>query len=252
MSDAPSRRDDNRSKIVEVAARLLQQHGAAAVTTRGVAEAAGLQAPTIYRLFGDKDGLLDAVAEHVMATHVSAKAAQVHRAAAENLDPIADLRAGWDLQIEFGVANPSLFRLLSNPERVLRSPAAQAGRRILETRVHRIAEIGRLRVSEQRAVDLIHSAGTGVIHILLAAPADVRDPELATSMFEAVSAQILTDGPAPSDNPALATTIAFRTLAPKLELLSGAERALLGEWLDRAVEDLASRSNTKSPAAEAK
>ena len=47
------------------------------MTTRGVAEAAGVQAPAIYRFFGDKDGLLEAVAEHVMATYVSAKAAMV-------------------------------------------------------------------------------------------------------------------------------------------------------------------------------
>ncbi|WP_338419811.1 TetR family transcriptional regulator [Streptomyces klenkii] len=33
------------------------------MTTRAVAAAAGVQAPAIYRLFGDKDGLLEAVAE---------------------------------------------------------------------------------------------------------------------------------------------------------------------------------------------
>ena len=38
-----------------------------------MAEAAGVQPPTLYRLFGDKDGLIDAVAEHVMATYVAAK-----------------------------------------------------------------------------------------------------------------------------------------------------------------------------------
>ena len=47
---------------------------AAAVTTRAVADAAGVQAPTLYRLFGDKDGLMEAVAEHVMAAFVHAKA----------------------------------------------------------------------------------------------------------------------------------------------------------------------------------
>src|ERR1700677_3669653 len=50
-----------RENLVEVAARLLREQGAAAVTTRAVALAAGVQAPAIYRLFGDKDGLLDAV-----------------------------------------------------------------------------------------------------------------------------------------------------------------------------------------------
>ncbi len=94
MIDATSRRSDTRSKIVDVAARLLREQGPAAVTTRGVAEAAGVQAPMIYRLFGDKDGLLEAVAEHVMTTFVSAKAQIVQAASAENVDPLEDLRAG--------------------------------------------------------------------------------------------------------------------------------------------------------------
>ncbi|MGF2047081.1 helix-turn-helix domain-containing protein, partial [Enterococcus gallinarum] len=57
-------RDDVRERIIAAAADLLQDGGTAAVTTRAVAERASTQAPTIYRLFGDKDGLLDAVAEH--------------------------------------------------------------------------------------------------------------------------------------------------------------------------------------------
>jgi AcrR family transcriptional regulator len=52
-----------QSKIIDAAARVLRDHGPAAVTTRRVAEQAGVQPPAIYRLFGDKDGLLEAVAE---------------------------------------------------------------------------------------------------------------------------------------------------------------------------------------------
>ena len=57
--------------------RLLRDEGPGAVTTRGVAQAAGVQAPAIYRLFGDKDGLLEAVAESVMSSFVAAKASVV-------------------------------------------------------------------------------------------------------------------------------------------------------------------------------
>jgi AcrR family transcriptional regulator len=67
MTAAAARRADVRSRIIDVAARLLPDEGPTAVTTRGVAEQAGVQAPMIYRLFGDKDGLLEAVAEHMMA-----------------------------------------------------------------------------------------------------------------------------------------------------------------------------------------
>ena len=64
-------RPKTRMDIVEAAARLLRERGAAALTTRAVAQAAGMQAPTIYRFFADKEALLDAVAEHVFTTYVA-------------------------------------------------------------------------------------------------------------------------------------------------------------------------------------
>lgn len=238
MIDAPSRRDDTRATIVDVAAQLLREQGPTAVTTRGVAERAGVQAPTIYRLFGDKDGLLEAVAEHVMATYVSAKAAIVEAESADDVDPLDDLRAGWQMQIDFGVANPTLFGLLSDPGRGLRSAAAQSGKHVLESRVHRVAVTGRLRVSEQRAVDLIHAAGTGTVLTILSTPPEHRDPGLAEGMYEAVLQQILTDAPERAESGSMATTVAFRAIAPRLDMLSDAERQLLSEWLDRAIDAL--------------
>ena len=235
MTEVASRRADTQNRIVDVAARLLQEHGAAAVTTRRVAEAAGVQAPTIYRLFGDKDGLLDAVAEHALATFVAEKAAVVAEAAAADVDPLEDLRAGWRTQIDFAVANPDLFRLLSDPSRARHSPAAVAGQRVLASRVHRLAEAGRLRVGEQRAVDLVHAAGTGVVLALLAVPADRRDPDLADVMLEAVLRQVLDDVPARPAGGPLAAAVAFRAVAPGLGELTDAERGLLREWLDRVI-----------------
>jgi AcrR family transcriptional regulator len=238
VTSAISSRADARSKIVAVAARLLREDGPAAVTTRGVAEAAGVQPPTIYRLFGDKDGLLDAVAEQVMATYVSAKAEIVQEASAADVDPLDDLRAGWEMQIDFGIANPAVFRLLSDPDRVLHSPAARSGKQVLHSRVHRVALTGRLRVSEEHAVDLIQAAGTGVIQTLLSTPTGERDPALAKGMFEAVLGQILTDAPQRAAGEAKATAVAFRAIAPQLDMLSDPERLLLAEWLDRAIKGL--------------
>jgi AcrR family transcriptional regulator len=238
MSEVTSSRSGTRSRIVEVAARLLQEQGPAAVTTRGVAEAAGVQAPAIYRLFGDKDGLLDAVAEHVMATYVSAKAAIVAAASAADVDPVDDLRAGWQMQIDFGLANPMLTALLSDPARGQRSPAAQSGRQVLESRVHRVALTGRLRVSERRAVDLIHAAGTGAVLALLSRTPEQRDPGLADDLFGAVLRRIVTDAPELPHSGPVASAVALRAVAPRLDMLSPAERQLLTEWLDRAVDAL--------------
>src|SRR5487761_1796673 len=109
MSDpaAPPSRDAVRARLVDVAAGLLAAQGPEAVTTRSVALAAGVQAPTIYRLFGDKNGLLDAVAEHGFAAYMARKPP-----VDADADPVESLRAGWELHVGFGLANPELFRLM--------------------------------------------------------------------------------------------------------------------------------------------
>ena len=95
--------------------------------------------------------------------------------AADSGDPIEDLRGAWDTHIGFGLANAALFGLLADPSRGGRSPAAAAGLEVLRNRVRRVAATGRLRVTERRAVDLIHAAGTGAVLTLLSmAPQDRR------------------------------------------------------------------------------
>ncbi|MBF5082632.1 TetR/AcrR family transcriptional regulator [Quadrisphaera sp. INWT6] len=238
---APTGRDAVRARLVDVAAQLLHERGPAAVTTRAVAAAAGVQAPTIYRVFGDKDGLLDAVAERAADDFVAAKAGAARDEAGRGTDPVDDLRTAFSDQVDFGVANPEVFRLLGDPARVLRSGAARAGREVLRARVHRVALAGRLRVPEERCVDVVQSAGTGVIQTLLATPAPERDPQLAAAVWDAVATAILVPaadggqrGTTTAEHSSAATTlIAFRALAPQLPALSDAERALLVEWLDR-------------------
>lgn len=222
-------RRETRANLVEVAAQLLREQGPTAVTTRAVAQAAGVQAPTIYRLFGDKDGLLDAVAEHVVTAYVAGKAL-----VEDSGDPVEDLRAGWDMHVGFGLANAALFGLLTDPSRGTRSPAATAGLEVLRARVRRVAATGRLRVPERRAVELIHAAGTGAVLTLLAMPPEHRDLDLAGAMYDAVTQSILTDAPALPEDSTTAAAVAFRTVVPRLAMLTDAERELLFEWLDRA------------------
>lgn len=227
---------DTRARIIDAAARLLKDAGPSAVTTRGVAQEASVQAPAIYRLFGDKDGLLEAVAEHVMSDYVSTKAAINEAAEASQTDPVLALRAGWEAQMGFSLSNPPLFRLLSDPDRVANSPAARSGKAVLEARIHRVAVAGRLKVPERRAVELFQAAGVGAITTVLATPPDERDPGLTDAVLEGVLAQIITDTPTPATSGPLPTTIAFRAIAPTLPGLSTTERQLLTEWLDRAIK----------------
>lgn len=221
------------------AAQILDDGGSAGVTTRAVAERAGVQAPTIYRLFGDKDGLLDAVAEHAMALFSASKVSALTSASA-NSDPVGELREAWGETVRFGLANPDLYVILSDPRRGRDSPALASGLRALEERVRRVAAAGRLRVAEARAVALIHAAGTGAILSLLEQPAGECDRELATTLLDAVLDRILieedesTFDPAPAPHRAAAITL--RAVADDLTALSAPERALFAEWLDRVIE----------------
>lgn len=232
MSDVRPReasRLELRTRIVHTAARLLREQGVAAVTTRAVAEAAGVQAPTLYRLFDDKDALLDAVAEHELARYVTGKTE-----AEDSDDPVADLRVAWSNHVAFGLANPTLFTLLADPARALGSPAAAAGVDVLRARVHRLAAAGRLRVPERRAVELIRAAGTGAVLGLLSTSAEERDVTLADTLYEAVMHAVLTSSPtATAYNATTTAAVTLRAAASELTMFSASERALLTDWLDR-------------------
>jgi AcrR family transcriptional regulator len=226
-----SSRDRTRAQLVEVAAELLATKGPDAVTTRSVALAAGAQAPTIYRLFGDKSGLLDAVVEHGFASYLARKPP-----VGGDSDPVESLHAGWELHVGFGLANPELFRLMHTARRTPDGrDTAAAGTGVLRARVHRVAEAGRLRVTERRAVDLIHAAGTGVVLTLIDQAADERDDTIADTAWESVCATILTDASTAIEGP-VAAAVTLRAALPGLTALTPAERALLGDWLDRIAD----------------
>src|SRR6516162_11398006 len=83
---------DAAEKVLEAAADLLSSGGVEAVSTRAVAAAAGVQPPAIYRQFGDKQGLLDAVTGFVLQSYLHNK-----RRAVVTDDPVQDFRDSWDL-----------------------------------------------------------------------------------------------------------------------------------------------------------
>lgn len=65
--DEPCLRADaarNRARLLEAAARLIAEHGAAGVTMEAVAAEAGVGKGTVFRRFGDRTGLLTALLDH--------------------------------------------------------------------------------------------------------------------------------------------------------------------------------------------
>jgi AcrR family transcriptional regulator len=228
-SDSPAAgRDQVRQRVIEAAIGLLTSEGRDAVTTRRVAVAAGLQPPAIYRLFGDKEGLLDAVAQHGFAAFLAAKHADPHPA-----DPVADLRAGWDLAVEFGLANPVLYALMySEPARAT-SAALKEGTEILMGRIRRLAAGGWLRVDEELAAAIIRATAHGAVFTWLSLPADRRDPALLSVLRESMVSAVTSQQPAVREPGPAGAARALRAALPASTALSDAEQRLLGEWLDR-------------------
>ena len=221
--------DRHRERIIAAAARLLADGGPDAVSTRAVSATAGVQPPVIYRLFGDKQGLLDSVASDGFESYLASKSGLE-----PTDDPVEDLRAGWDLHVGLGLANPSLYTLMYGQPRpgMPWSPAALTAFEMLAKLIRRIAEAGQLRIPEDRAAALVHAAGCGTTLTLIATPAGQRDPELSHTAREAVVAAITAQPPAaPPDVTTAAVTL--HAVLPQAQVLSAAERALLREWLDQ-------------------
>ncbi|MFF1685125.1 MULTISPECIES: TetR/AcrR family transcriptional regulator [unclassified Streptomyces] len=230
---APTEREEPRQRVIEAAADLLAREGRDAVTTRAVAVAAGLQPPAIYRLFGDKDGLLEAVAEHGFAEFLASKTV-----VPPPQDPVEDLRAGWDLAVEFGLDNPALYTLMySEPAPARSSAAFEAGMKILMGRIRRLAAAGWLRVDEELAVMIIHATARGAVLTWLSLPDDRRNPALLTTLRESMVATVTNQEPAVQAAGPAGAARALRAALPEQTILSGAEQHLLTEWLGRLAAD---------------
>ncbi|MEV4089932.1 TetR/AcrR family transcriptional regulator, partial [Nonomuraea fuscirosea] len=218
-------REQTRHRVIEAAAGLLAREGRDAVTTRAVAVAAGVQAPAIYRLFGDKEGLLEAVAEYGFTKFLASK-----RVDPDPPDPIEDLRAGWDLAVEFGLANPALYTLMYGEPSTFASPAFQAGMEILKGRIRRLAAGGWLRVGEELAIAIIHATARGAVLTWLSLPEERRDPVLLTTLRESMVTAVTVLEPAVRDAGPAGAARALRAALPEQTTLSGPERELLKEW----------------------
>ncbi|PTL76522.1 TetR/AcrR family transcriptional regulator [Vitiosangium sp. GDMCC 1.1324] len=223
---------DVRARIISAAAELISSGGPEAATTRAVAASAGVQAPTIYRLFGDKRGLLSAVIEHVLKRYLAEKAARP-----PHPDPLQDFREGWDMHIAFGLSHPGVFALMSSePHPAWEARAVSGGEDVLRRRIRNIALAGRLRVSEERALGLVSAMGTGAILTLLRQPEGQRDLGLADAAREAVVAAITNETARPADADVRAVAAALRASMDRLTVLTQGESALLRELLERIAD----------------
>jgi AcrR family transcriptional regulator len=222
-----------RRHVLAVAAEILEKEGAHAVSTRSVAAAAGIRAASLYQLFGDKDGLLAALAIQAFDRYLAEK-----HTMAPTGDPVDDMRRGWDLHVNFGLRHPAIYLLMFGTDRPgRRPPAADEAHDLLLKFLDRVAAAGRLRVPPMLAARLCQAAVTGVTLSLIAAPAENGKLEISARMRETLISSLITDPP-PDTNPSLASRAlaldAALTTADETTLpLRPTETALLRDWLQQ-------------------
>ncbi|OBJ50910.1 TetR/AcrR family transcriptional regulator [Mycobacterium sp. 1423905.2] len=218
--------------ILQAAADLLRAGGIDALSTRAVAMAAGVQPPVIYRRFGDKKRLLDAVTRFVFDQYIADK----RRLIATYADPLQELEHLWDLHVDFGLTHPDCYLLAyAYSGRDAMSACAARSFALLEQVVAELGNQGRLRMSVERAAALIRSAGMSVVLALIPVPPQDRDLEISRvlrdSTLSAVVCGEVGSHTAPPDVPTRAMALREELCGSGVDTLSGAERALLGEWL---------------------
>lgn len=219
--------DTTSQRISEAAMHLLKTQGRQGVTVRAVAAAAGVQAPAIYRTYGDMYGLFSALATIGFHTYLERKRA------VEVSDPVEALRAAWDVHVQFGLDEPELYLLMyGDPTRITRCDAADEAWTMLTSHLEHIAKAGRLTVPVTQAAELVHSASMGVTLTLVGQEPAARRPQNSSVLREATLAAILTDAEPTRPPTAAALAVALSaSLDDGLPLTPG-QRALLGEMLD--------------------
>lgn len=227
---------DAREKILEAATELLAGASAADVSTRAVCEKAGVGAPMLYRLFGDKAGLLAAVVDRGFERYLASK-----RAARPSEDPVEDLRSGWDNHMRFALEHPSHYRLMYSPELTVPPTAAQEAHDLLLGILERCASQGRLTVPPVPAAQMIMSANVGAALSMLTRPEQYADATFSRRLRDAVLDSVTrpadTDAPSKDNSvPVAAATLAARLRADLPPTLTAAESALLQQWLRQLSE----------------
>lgn len=233
-----ARRGDARERLLNAAATLLVERGADEVSTRAICDAAGVQAPTLYHHFGSKQGLLDAVVNHGFEQYLARK-----RAHPSSGDPIADIRAGWDDHVAFGLENPAFYALMwGDITPGHRPPAAGEAERILLGLFTTAAQQDRLVVDPDDATTQYLSAVVGMTLFLLTQESPTRAHRASagrlrdTLLAEFTGAEPEQRSDATENEVGTAARRLSRAVRRDSGPLDRREVAMLRWWLDRLVE----------------
>jgi AcrR family transcriptional regulator len=234
---------DTRTRMVKTAESLLRASPEHDLSTRAVCEAAGVGAPVLYRLFGDKKGLIAAVVDHAFARYLKQKRA--HQASD---DPVEDLYKAWDAHVDFALANPTVYRIAYAPSLAEVPAGVEEARQLLIEWFVRCAEAGRLNTTPEEGAQAMMAACVGVNLCLLSQPATFNDPKLSGRVRDATLGALVTD---PHVSVVDEQTLTLKTVALQCAALirgtptslTDAEVTLLLQWLDTISANCAAIQN---------
>ncbi|MEV0298998.1 TetR/AcrR family transcriptional regulator [Nocardia sp. NPDC050710] len=157
-----------RDTLIEVAARLVDEGGEAAVTLREVGARAGLSHNAPYKHFADKRDLLATVA----AVELRNLATRIARAVAPCRTGIEQVRASARVYLEWAQANPVRFKLVfgqwgTEPHDELDAAAAEATSVMYNCVAAAVAD-RTLRGDPDRIAPMVWSLGHGAVDLNLA------------------------------------------------------------------------------------
>lgn len=161
-SRAPYHHGDLRTALLDAALAMVARDGAAAVSLRGVARAAGVSAMAPYHHFADRAALVAAVAaigfDRLYADKLEALATT-------GPAPRAALVAGSRAYVAFILDNPELYRLMKAPELADRAAypvlAAAAARPAAKLGAL-VAGLGPLAISATAAAEMLWAFAHGL------------------------------------------------------------------------------------------
>ncbi|HVH07436.1 MAG TPA: TetR/AcrR family transcriptional regulator [Myxococcota bacterium] len=171
-------RADAQRTILDSAESLLAEGGYDAFSIRKLTERCGYSAPTIYHHFRDKGGLLDAVLEE----HFQ-RLLDLIRAVSFRPDPLDTIRARAKAFVEFGLQNPTHYRVLMTQRGADAKPlqSAEDSRGLLEQPWRQLIEQGRLR---EEHLDLAQQCCFALLHGLISLLTNRPDIEWSSGVVE--------------------------------------------------------------------
>ena len=179
-----ARPHDSRGAILAATEALLLEAGYDGFSIRKLVERCGFTAPTIYHHFGDKQGLLDELIEARLETLVTEI-----RGVPLTDDPVENIRRLFLAFAEFGIRNPTHYRLLasSRAEQTDAIPAGQEARAILLAPLEILASQGRLYGNDlEETRQVMWSFLHGLISLPRARPDEEWTPNLVSVAIDAM------------------------------------------------------------------